>query len=59
MSFREKLYASYTLHPSHATTADTSVYDRVYTRVMLARAERGGTLPPAARPIGPATHDAA
>jgi len=30
MSFREELYASYTLHPSHATTADTAVYDRVY-----------------------------
>lgn len=30
MSFREELYASYTLHPSHATTADQAVWDRVY-----------------------------
>ena len=34
MSFRDELYASYTLHPSHAATADTSVYDRVYARYL-------------------------
>ncbi len=34
MAFREDLYASYTLHPSHATTADTAVYDRVYARYL-------------------------
>jgi SAM-dependent methyltransferase len=40
MSFRDDLYASYTLHPSHATTADRVVWDRVYAHYLR------GWLPP-------------
>ena len=46
MSFRDELYASYTLHPSHATTADTAVYDRVYARYL-----RGWLPPDPAAPV--------
>jgi len=34
MSFRDELYASYTLHPSHATTADRAGFERVYTHYL-------------------------
>jgi 2-polyprenyl-3-methyl-5-hydroxy-6-metoxy-1,4-benzoquinol methylase len=35
MSYREDLYASYSLHPRHATTAaDTAVYERVYAHYL-------------------------
>jgi SAM-dependent methyltransferase len=34
MSFRDELYASYTLHPTHATSEKTAGYDRVYARYL-------------------------
>ena len=56
MSFREDRYANYTLHPSRATTTEEAVETGspgagVYTRVMMARAERGGAIAPAGKPI--------
>jgi SAM-dependent methyltransferase len=34
MSFRDELYASYTLHPTHAISESSSSYDRVYAHYL-------------------------